>query len=66
MIVFGALSVCTFILPVYRRANEPIQAFGGRIALHHLVYITVIAYGLLPTVHWVVLHGGLGTFMVQV
>ena len=31
-----------------------------------LLYIGLVAYGVVPTVHWVVLNGGLNAKMVQV
>jgi predicted membrane channel-forming protein YqfA (hemolysin III family) len=38
---------------------------GGRLGVHHVVYIGIVLYGVIPTIHWVILNGGFQSNMVQ-
>ncbi|CAI4221105.1 unnamed protein product [Auanema sp. JU1783] len=41
------------------------KVVGNRIGFLHIIYTTIIVFGICPTIHWVYLHGGLDNLHVQ-
>jgi hypothetical protein len=64
MALFGILCISTFALPIHPHYMRH-QFCNNRIGCHHFVYFAIIIYGLVPTAHWVSIHGGIGSYMVQ-
>uniref|UniRef100_A0A1I7ZKH0 Progestin and adipoQ receptor family member 3 n=1 Tax=Steinernema glaseri TaxID=37863 RepID=A0A1I7ZKH0_9BILA len=52
------LFIFTMYIPFQKEKFDK-QLLGSRFGYLHLTYSCVITFGLLPTVHWVILHGGL-------
>ncbi|TMS38501.1 hypothetical protein L596_005215 [Steinernema carpocapsae] len=53
----AVLFAFTMYIPFQKEKFDK-QLFGTRFGYLHLTYICVISFGLLPTAHWVLLHGG--------
>ncbi|GMT23916.1 hypothetical protein PFISCL1PPCAC_15213, partial [Pristionchus fissidentatus] len=57
--VLLCLFLITGIVP-FRKDSLDSKVIGSRIGWVHIIYTTVILFGLCPIVHWVILHGGFG------
>lgn len=55
--VLGLILLVSVYVPL--RHNDENAKLWGRVGYLHLTYISIVAFGIYPAIHWVELHGGI-------
>lgn len=55
--VLGLILLVSVYVPL--RHNDRNAKLWGRVGYLHLTYISIVAFGIYPAIHWVELHGGM-------
>uniref|UniRef100_A0A914UV09 Uncharacterized protein n=1 Tax=Plectus sambesii TaxID=2011161 RepID=A0A914UV09_9BILA len=64
MSLFILLLLITLLAPMHCDYLTP-KFFNKRMGYYHFVYAAVVLYGIIPTIHWIGLEGGLDSTLVS-